>query len=406
MLNSASDTPGTALDTLPREWPLLASLFALGALINSTLLCAPALATQLGVEFKFSAQYVGYFFSIEFLGYALSGLIATYAVVRLDWRKIALFGLAIFIVGNISSSFLSGNIESLFIARGITATAGCLVNVICLSSAGRTANPSRTYGIFVVGQLLFGVVGLAILPTLFQHDGIAAYYRIVALLAIVALIFAVPFLPTSSGTSRDDLSASDSRKSSLRTLVLGVAWGLFFYMSLSGVWTFVGSIGQAIGLNSGQAGEILSIATVAGIVGSLSAAVIGSGRASRPMIAFGFGCMALSIIAFMVPRSTTAYFLAAVAFKFAWTFVLPFVFAVIAEADRTGRLFSLVSASIGVGLAIGPAVAGYFVSHSSGFDPMLSISGVICVASWASIWILSRRLSKIGSLSRTNATNW
>ncbi|MBN3856717.1 MFS transporter [Paraburkholderia sp. Ac-20340] len=373
-----------------KDAAITASIFGLGALLNASLLCAPAIASQLSAELHFSPQYVGYFFSIEFLGYALAGILSTYAVAKFKWRKIAVIGLAIFIAGNFASPYFGSKVDQLFIIRAVTATAGCLINVICLAAAGRTRDPSRTYAVFVIGQLLFGVFGLAVLPIVFQHGGIANYYRIVAGLSIFALMFAVPFLPDSAGQRGSEEHKTKGTHSQLLASCLAFLWGLLFYASLSGVWTFVGAIGQTLGLDAAQAARFLSIATVAGIVGSGSAAVIGGQRSKRLLINSGFACMLLSVLAFMLHGSQAVFFVATLGFKFAWTFVLPFVFSAISDSDRAGRLFALVCVSIGVGLAIGPGVAGYLVTVSGNFNIMLAASATCCFAAWASISLLSK----------------
>jgi predicted MFS family arabinose efflux permease len=378
------------IDSKGKDRAVTASIFVLGALLNASLLCAPALANQLASELHFTPQYVGNFFSIEFLGYALAGILSTYAITRYKWRKIAVVGLAIFIVGNLLSPYFGHDIAALFTLRAITATAGCLINVICLAAAGRTSNPSRTYGFFVIGQLLFGVAGLAILPMIFEHGGIANYYRIIAALSALALLGAVPFLPSGGAVQDAVAPVAVVRTSKVWVSALAFIWGLLFYISLSGVWTFVGSIGQTLGLNPEQTGRTLSIATVAGIVGSASAAWIGSRGPRIALINFGFACMLVSVGAFVVPANGVVFFIATLGFKFAWTFLLPFVFSVVSNSDHTGRLFALVCVSIGVGLAIGPTSAGFLVTRTGGFTLMLAASCAVCAAAWMSVLLLSR----------------
>ncbi len=52
---------------------------------------------------------------------------------------------------------------------------------------------------------------------------------------------------------------------------------LTFYISLSAVWTFIGTIGSAAGLSPTQVGLVLAAATVCGIIGAGGAACAAPG---------------------------------------------------------------------------------------------------------------------------------
>jgi hypothetical protein len=55
------------------------------------------------------------------------------------------------------------------------------------------------------------------------------------------------------------------------------AGGAHFYISLSAVWTFIGTIGSAAGLTAAQIGMVLAAATVCGIIGAGGAACAARG---------------------------------------------------------------------------------------------------------------------------------
>jgi hypothetical protein len=70
------------------------------------------------------------------------------------------------------------------------------------------------------------------------------------------------------------VAAADVRTSPVR-FVLGLAAVFFFYVALSGVWTFMGAIGTGAGIGPGSVAVALSVATVAGIASALLATVLG-----------------------------------------------------------------------------------------------------------------------------------
>ena len=66
------------------------------------------------------------------------------------------------------------------------------------------------------------------------------------------------------------------------------------------------------------------------------------------------------------------YAIAALLFKFTWTFVLPFILARVAGLDNSGRLMNSINLVIGGGMAAGPALAGALLQHFASADPLLA----------------------------------
>jgi MFS family permease len=88
---------------------------------------------------------------------------------------------AIFIMANLLSA-TTVSYPLLLGLRFVSALAGGSLMILCLSAAATLPNPDRAYGLWVMGQLALGAVGLMVMPTLFAHFGIAACYMGLALL--------------------------------------------------------------------------------------------------------------------------------------------------------------------------------------------------------------------------------
>jgi hypothetical protein len=159
--------------------------------------------------------------------------------------------------------------------------------ILCISCAAGTANPSRVYAFWVLGQLLLGMVGLLVLPALFASFGLKVVYLILAaiMLCCLPLVPAFPqrFQPMSA--SRQPPAAAPRRK------LCAVLAMLTFYISLSAVWTFIGTIGSAAGLTAAQIGMVLAAATVCGIIGAGGAALRGTRRPDRIPVWLGYGLL-------------------------------------------------------------------------------------------------------------------
>ncbi len=75
------------------------------------------------------------------------------------------------------------------------------------------------------------------------------------------------------------------------------------------------------------------------------------------------------------------YAIAALLFKFTWTFVLPFILARVAGLDNSGRLMNSINLVIGGGMAAGPALAGALLQHFASADLLLAAAGVCALLS-------------------------
>ncbi len=206
----------------------------------------------------------------------------------------------------------------------------------------------------MLGQLLLGMLGLLALPGLFATFGLKVVYLILAaiMLCCLPLVSAFPprFQPLS--VSRQQPSTTLWRQA------LAVLAVLTFYISLSAVWTFIGTIGSAAGLSPTQVGLVLAAATVCGIIGAGGAALRGTRRADRLPVWLGYGLLIVSVGLLIGQPLLVRYAIAALLFKFTWTFVLPFILARVAGLDNSGRLMNSINLVIGGGMAAGPALAG------------------------------------------------
>lgn len=175
---------------------LLAAIVLFAAITPTILMTAPAVAAQLATQWQLSASQIGDLFSTELGAMSLATLPALWWLKRVDWRRAALAAGVVFIAANLLS-ILAHDYPMLLALRFCSALAGGSLMIICLSSAASTSNPGRVYGLWVMGQLVVGALGLSILPRLFEHYGLSACYLILAGLMTVFLPLA-RYFPQSS----------------------------------------------------------------------------------------------------------------------------------------------------------------------------------------------------------------
>src|SRR2546428_415689 len=70
----------------------------------------------------------------------------------------------------------------------------------------------------------------------------------------------------------------------------------------------------------------------------------------------GYGILLSAASMLATPVNAFGFAASAFAFLYAWTFSLPFLLAVVAARDPTGRLSPLINLMIGAGLGLGPTL--------------------------------------------------
>ncbi|VTM72140.1 Uncharacterised protein [Raoultella planticola] len=349
---------------------LLAAIVIFAAVAPGILMTAPAVAAQLASEWQLTPAEIGYLFSAETRRHEpgdAAGMVVDESSELAPRGPVRLRG-----ISRRQSCFGGGQSVRNAADRPLHRLAGGgTLMILCISCAAGTANPSRVYAFWVLGQLLLGMVGLLVLPALFASFGLKVVYLILAaiMLCCLPLVPAFPqrFQPMSASRLRPSVAP-------LRKL-LAVLAVLTFYISLSAVWTFIGTIGSAAGLTAAQIGMVLAAATVFGIIGAGGAALRGTRRPDRIAVWLGYGLLILSIVLLVSHPLLVRFALAALLFKFTWTFVLPFILARVAGLDNNGRLMNSINLVIGGGMAAGPALAGALLQRFSSADALLAAAG-------------------------------
>ncbi|MCK3840422.1 MULTISPECIES: MFS transporter [Pseudomonas] len=360
----------------------LAAIVLFAAITPTILMTAPAVAAQLASEWQLSPARIGDLFSVELGAMSLATLPAWWWLKRVDWRAAALIAALLFIVANLLSMHAE-TYAALLALRCASALAGGSLMILCLASAATTANPSRVYGLWVMGQLVVGALGLIVLPGLFERFGLNACYLILAGLMTLLLPLARAF---PAGNATAPANRGPSLPGSRWKAVLGVGAVLAFYISLGGVWTFIGALGARVGISPQHSGEVLAIATVMGIAGAASASLIGRRLPRAMLLLGGYALMVAAVLLLLGEPALLRFALAALLFKFTWTFILPLVLACLADLDHSGKLMNASNLVIGGGLAIGPAIAGRLIEASGGFTLLLLGAAVITLLSLVMIF--------------------
>lgn len=352
----------------------IARIVILSAIAPMALLVAPALTVQLIAQYGLKPAQAGSYFVFELGGLSLASLPALWWMRRWRPRQIATVAAILFIIGNIAS-VAADSLAMLCVIRLVTAMAGGALIILCLSAAAASVNSDRVFGYWVSGQLVLGAVGLAILPRLFQSFGLDAFYILLACLMLLALPLALGFqdLPPRHG------GTGPARRIGLMIVIMAMVTLASYYIAVGGSWSFMTVIAEQAGVAPLRAADTVATASLFGIAGALFAAGLG-GRIPRILIMLT-GYVMLAGAMLLLSSNTAAFFLpAACLFKFAWTFALPPILAVIGDRDANGTVMSWSNLVIGSSNAVAPILAGALLA-SLGATAMLFIEILIAAVS-------------------------
>ncbi|MCA7931999.1 MFS transporter [Burkholderia cepacia] len=364
----------------------LVALVVFAAITPLLLLVAPAVAGQLATQLGLSASQIGTYFFVELGAFSLATVPSYLWLGRIDARRVAAFAIALFGAGNLLTALWMPGFVALLALRAVTALGGGSLMVLCMTSAATSENSDRVYGLWVVGQLIAGAIGLFVLPHVFAAFGLRALY--VALAAPLSRGF-----PSSVGART--APAQHARGAAARTpqglIVLAIGAVLTFYLAIGSVWTFASRAAAEAGLDPQSTGNVLAIASVMGIAGAALASCAGGRLARRAMLTAGYALLAASLVALAVMRQAGGYSAAIFAFKFAWTFVLPFILATVAQIDTSGRLVATLNFVIGAGLAAGPLLAGLMLDAGGTMHALFTAATAVAIVSFAALRHIDRR---------------
>ncbi|KVA48257.1 MFS transporter [Burkholderia cepacia] len=370
----------------------LVALVVFAAITPLLLLVAPAVAGQLATQLGLSASQIGTYFFVELGAFSLATVPSYLWLGRIDARRVAAFAIALFGAGNLLTALWMPGFVALLALRAVTALGGGSLMVLCMTSAATSENSDRVYGLWVVGQLIAGAIGLFVLPHVFAAFGLRALYVALAGLALLAAPLSRGF-PSSPGART--APAQHARGAAARTpqgsIVLAIGAVLTFYLAIGSVWTFASRAAAEAGLDPQSTGNVLAIASVMGIAGAALASCAGGRLARRAMLTAGYALLAASLVALAVMRQAGGYSAAIFAFKFAWTFVLPFILATVAQIDTSGRLVATLNFVIGAGLAAGPLLAGLMLDAGGTMHALFTAATAVAIVSFAALRHIDRR---------------
>jgi predicted MFS family arabinose efflux permease len=369
----AEQLPGSRESNVDNAWTVCSVVTGSGIALLPLLL-GPLLVGEYVTELGVSESNAGMILSTELSAFAL-GAAMLFAALGQNWRHIVTVALLLMTIGNALFLFVD-TLYAITLARFIAGLGAGILMTMTMQVIALTRDPDRIYGLWTVGQLLLGALATIAFPDLIAAGGIKAVFLIWALLAV--LLFAtIQFYPAGP----DRAIKADSQCTTAPRFGLGLLclFGLFIYYSgQTGVWVYLERLGESWGIGREMVADTLFASLISGVAGSGLAILLGNKLGRTLPITVSLLISAAGISLLILSGGATVFTVAACLFNFGWYLFLPYITAVIAAADDSGKLLTSLAVTFPASLAAGPAVAAILIDHSGTLLPCL-IFGLISI---------------------------
>ncbi len=378
-----------------RRWLILTLIF-LGVTASMAASFAPFIVGAL-VEFGgLSVREAGMVAAGEMAG-AMVGAFAVFHIVnKIERRTLMWAGMLLFAIGNMVSMSVDG-FASIVAVRAACGFVSAIVVATVAATMAIQPSSERAYGWFFFTMIVSSAVGALVMPAIVAMGGAKAVFVGIAIISLMAFTAALSLPPFKSAVI--ERSASAARAPILRR-ALALMSMLLLFTAFGAAWTFVERIGAALSMTPQQIGVALSLSMAGGALGSLAATFAGARFGLfLPIIvaacASTFGAWSMTF-----GLSLASFTIAVLVFKFGFSLGVPYLSAIFASIDPSGRLMTLGTLTQAAGLALGPGLGALFV-HGADVSSAVLFSVLVSAVYGLLSGLLARNADKRASVGDT-----
>lgn len=339
----------------------------------------PAVVNGLKEGLAFSSQQAGFISSANLYGAAIGALSAVFLIKRIRWQRWSYVLLLALIVIDTLCIFITDPVTMIAI-RAIHGLTGGLLVGIGFSIISRTSEADKTFGYLLLIQWGLGGLGIMYLPGLVPEYGTSALFASLVTFTAVTLMM-LPFLP-SYPIKKPDISLADKQGVTLKTSRLPLLLNLFgiflFQAANMGLFAYMISLGKADGLSVDFMSNALAIASWVALLGAFLVIIIGTKYGRTIPLVSAIVITALCSWLLHFSSNEMIYLMANIIIGITWAFVLPYLFGICSELDKSGQLAALGGFASKMGLASGPMVAALMLNGEN-YQPVINFSVIALV---------------------------
>lgn len=400
MTSVANDGPAPGAYRQPTAVLVAACwLSAAGALLFNVL---PAFLASAGLRYALSDEQVGWVGSSYGAGFALIAMTSFVWIARCNWRAAASLGTALTAFG-FAACALAPRYPVLLAGMLAAGLGAGILYTVGIAVVAENHEPDRAFGIKLAVETFVGVAMLIVLPGLIAvrwgFPGVATAIAAVAGLCGLLALRRTP-VRREAGTAAGDSTGLGpvAEASSQRWLSwLGLAGLLVFFGGIAALWAFLERLAPTFGLSGQTAAHVVLATLIANACSGVAAALMGDRWGRVPPLAIAMLLALVGVLILAFGRGTVAYAAGALLTYGMLSTPLSYQMGLIASADATGRIASLIPAALSLGGAIAPAVAGSLLTGAS-YVPLYAFTAGTIVAGLAAFLVLVSFLPKsVGS---------
>ena len=343
------------------------------------ILFGPAMVGILVDHGSFSEQYAGWVMAYGSFGSAITLLVISNFIHRINLKQLAYISLSLAVILDIYCSYVVAPDFYFLIIRFFLGIMTTIANIAVYTSIASLKNYERGYGLFVLMQYSLSGVGLYYLILYADFLGVQGLYLFLATLNFIALLMirSFPDLKAEPSPKKDS-------KSELKVLFTGVAFLAVFGFGIhemSGVaqFTYIERIGVAISIEDQSLSNIMLVASLLGIPGSMICIIFGRRFGLLPPFLFGIFCCLLGMGLLLFTKTFLTYALRMCLIGFGWSIVLPYIQSHLASIDNKGSALAAGNSFATIGGAAGAALGASLIGQSNNYDGLLQVSMFIYI---------------------------
>lgn len=323
-----------------------------------TLILLPYEVAALSAGYHVGPAVAGWITAAELLALACTASCVGQTIAVRDKRRLTLLGVAIALAAT-AGCLLTDHVALIVALRLLFGVGTGIIAAATNALPALHDNPKK---LFAYMQLVLGMVFALSIFAVGAAEPFAGRQAVfyVELVLLVTLGAASSLLPKgivphpATGAARMASRPSDGVASSLAAL--GLMW-----VAQAALWAFAAEAGAASGLEPDALVRWLAIAGFTAPIGGAAAAVLGERRGYAVPIVLGFTAQILVALAMYCSFSRDLYIASVLVNNMMTTFTTPYLMAILATLDVTGRANALGSAAINFGCAVGPALGATLV---------------------------------------------
>lgn len=339
----------------------------------------PALVSGLKEGLDFTSQQAGFVSSANLYGASIGAFSAVFLVKKINWRLYS-FALMISIIAIDLACIFITNADMMIAIRGLHGVVGGLLVGIGFSIISRTAEPDKTFGYLLFIQWGLGGLGLMFLPGLVPEYGTAALFLSLVTFTVVSFIMLI-FLPDYPVPEKPEGAKQETKLSTANLKLLGMTLlAIFLFQGANmGLFAYMISLGKEAGLTIEFMSPSLATASWVALLGAFLVMLLGTKYGRVKPLTIGILITAACTWALHYSEISDVYLYTNIIIGVGWAFVLPYLFGICSELDKSGQYAAMGGFASKMGLASGPMVCALILSNEN-YAPLINLATVSLIA--------------------------